>query len=248
MLKYIMQLYKSKRLKVKHAFSSRQGGVSQPPYDSLNLAYHVGDRRDDVVKNHKLFAYEAGFDFKKLVFMNQIHSNKVHVVDEDSFLVPSCDALVTNLCDTPLMVMSADCAPVLFYDEVSKTIAAAHVGRKGAFGNIVKNVLDVMGERFGAEAENIVVAVGPNIKSCCYEVGEKEKSEAKNLGYGFALSGTHLDIDAIIAHQLQKEGVLKEHVEFLPHCTCCESERFFSYRAQGETGRNAAVIVLEDYV
>lgn len=244
MVQYHMQLYKSNRLKVKHAFSSRTGGVSKHPYDSLNLAYHVGDRRDDIVTNHKLLANEVRYDFKKLVFMDQIHSDKVHVVDENSFCVPSCDALVTNVPEIPLMVMSADCAPVLLFDPTTQTIAAAHVGRAGAFGNILKNVIETMRERFGTSAEDIEVAVGPNIKVCCYEVGEKERNEAENLGYGFAIQEKKLDIDAIIAHQLQSYGVLEEHIEFLPHCTRCESSTFFSYRANKTTGRNAAVIVI----
>ena len=239
-----MKLYKSKHLKVNHAFSSRFSGVSKPPYDSLNLAYHVGDKRDDVVTNHKLFAHEMGYDFKKLVFMNQVHSTTVHVVDEDSFLIPSCDALVTNISETPLMVLSADCAPVLFYDDVTQTIAAAHVGRAGAFGNIIKNVIETMEERFGTQSHDLQVAIGARIQVCCYEVGEKELREARSLGYNFALKENHLDIDAIIAHQLKECGVLEECIDFLPYCTKCESDTFFSYRANKETGRNSGVIFL----
>ena len=240
-----MQLYRSKRLKAKHAFSSRVGGVSNPPYNTLNLAYHVGDKPADVMHNHKILANEVGYDLKKLVFMNQIHSDKVVVIDEESFSVPSCDALVTDLPNTPLMVMSADCAPVLLHDEVAGIIAAVHAGRAGAFGNIVKNVIETMRERFGCEPADIQAAVGPRICAACYEVSQKEIDEARALDYAFACKeGRHLDIDAILEYQLLKCGVLEEHIDFLPQCTQCESDRFFSYRADGVTGRNASVIVL----
>ncbi len=239
-----MQLYKSNLVSTKHFFSSREGGVSSPPYASLNLAYHVGDRRDDVMRNHKILAHIAGYDLKKLVFMNQIHSHKVHVVDEESFLVPSCDALVTNEAGVALMVMSADCAPVLLHDPVANVIAVAHVGRAGAFGDILSNVLGTMQQRFGSKMSDVCVAVGPRIGKCCYEVGEKEIEEAKQLGYAFACDEHMLNIDAIIKAQLAKNGLDEQNVEFLPYCTRCESERFFSYRAEKTTGRQAGVIVL----
>ena len=240
-----MQLYRSKHLKAKHAFSSRSGGVSKAPYDTLNVAYHVGDRAPDVMKNHNILANEVGYDLKKLVFMNQIHSNEVVVIDEESFSVPSCDALVTAMPDVALMVMSADCAPVLLHDEVTGVIAAVHAGRAGAFGNIVKNVIEKMQERFGCEPADIHAAVGPRICASCYEVSQKEIDEARALDYAFACKeGRHLDIDAILKHQLLKCGVMEECIEFLPHCTKCESQEFFSYRADGVTGRNASVIVL----
>ena len=239
-----MQLYRSKRLKAKHAFCAREGGVSASPYASLNVAYHVGDRRDDVMTNHKLLAFEVGYDFKKLVFMNQIHSSKVVVIDEESFSVPSCDALVTDIPDTPLMVMSADCAPVLLHDAVHGVIAAVHAGRAGAFGNIVKNVIQTMQERYGCKATDIQAAIGPRICASCYEVSQKEIDEAKALGYDFACKGNHIDIDAILEHQLKESGVLAENIDFLPHCTKCEKSEFFSYRADKVTGRNASVIVL----
>ncbi len=239
-----MQLYRSKRLKTKHLFTSRKGGVSKPPYDSLNLAYHVGDRRDDVVINHKLLAAEAGYDFKKLIFMNQIHSHKVVVIDEESFVIPSCDALVTNLLDTPLMVMSADCAPLLLHDAVCGVIAAVHAGRAGAFGNIAGRVVATMQERYGSDPADIHAAIGVRICTQCYEVSDKELAEAEALGYGFACRENHLDIDAILMYQLLTCGCKEENMDFLPHCSRCENKSFFSYRAEKVTGRNAAVIVL----
>ena len=176
--------------------------------------------------------------------MNQIHSNEVVVIDKESFNIPSCDALVTNLPNTPLMVMSADCAPLLMYDDVEDVIAVVHAGRAGTFGNIIKNVIQTMQERYGCEPCNIKVAIGPRICASCYEVSKKEIDEARALGYGFTCKESHLDIDAILEYQLKECGVLEENIEFLPYCTRCENSEFFSYRAEKVTGRNASVIVL----
>ena len=239
-----MKLYNTKLLNIKHCFTTRQGGVSKPPYDSLNLAFHVEDKRDDVIKNHKILADFLDYDFKKLVFMNQIHSNKVVVVDDEFFSIPSCDALVTNQKGIPLMIMSADCAPVLFHDEKKEVVAVAHVGRAGAFGDIVSNVINVMTVKFESSPKDIKVAIGPSIKSCCYEVSQKEIAQAKNLGYGFSVTLKNLDINSIIAHQLEKNEIEKENIEFLNICTKCNAKEFFSYRDKKITGRQAGVVVL----
>jgi YfiH family protein len=240
----MLKIYKSKLIGIKHCFSTRWGGISKKPYDDLNLAYHVGDNKDDVDKNHQILAEFMGYDPKKLIYMDQIHSNKVVVVDKKTKTPPSCDALITDKKDTPLMVMSADCAGVLFYDDKKKVIAVSHVGRAGAFGDIISNVIKVFKDRFFSDPKDIKVLVGPNIKACCYEVSQKEIAMAKELGYHFACKDTHLDIDSIILYQLKKNNIPKENIEFLDICTRCNSDMFFSYRKEKTTGRNCGVIIL----
>jgi copper oxidase (laccase) domain-containing protein len=99
-------------------------------------------------------------------------------------------------------------------------------------------------DKFESNPKDIKVAVGPSIKSCCYEVSQKEIDQAKNLGYGFACSGMFLDINAIISNQLEKNDIKKENIEFLNICTKCNAKEFFSYRDEKITGRNTGVIVL----
>ena len=239
-----MLVYKSKKIPIKHLFTCKDGGVSSGNYKSLNLAFHVGDKKEDVEKNHKILADFLGYDIKNLIFMNQIHSNKVQIVSKPLLSPPSCDALVTNQKGLALMVMSADCSPVIFYDKAKEVVAVAHIGRKGAFENIIKNVLDVMSESFTCKSEDIVVSIGPNIKKCCYEIGQNEIDEAKKLGYNFAVLKNKLDIDGIILKQLKSCKIKSENIEFLPFCTKCSSDIFFSYRKEKVTGRNCAVTVL----
>lgn len=249
-----MQLIKSKLLNnfanVNHAFSTKDGGVSQNPYSSLNLAFHVDDNPWHVDINHNTLASELGFKKNSLVHMKQIHSNIVHIVtDEDSFHTPpTCDALITDKINTPLMVMVADCSPILFYDDAKKVIAVAHAGRAGAFKNIVKNVIDSFIKNFGSDTKDIYVSIGASIGACCYEVGSEIFDEAYKLGLEYAISqrdkSYYLDVTKILKTQLLVCGIKKEHIDISDDCSCCKKDTYFSYRAEGVTGRFAGVIEL----
>jgi YfiH family protein len=251
-----MQLITSDLLKkfpnIRHAFTTREGGVSQKPYDSLNLAWHVEDKTEHVEANHALLAQELGYDKESLVHMKQIHSDLVHIVnDDDSFHAPrSCDALITNIPNRPLMVMVADCSPLLFYDDVQKVIAVAHAGRQGAFKNIVKSTIDSMSFEFGCKAENISVAIGASIGVCCYEVGREIYDEACGIALEYAMlqreNRFYLDVGKILETQLLACGIQKEHLEISAECSCCKSDTYFSYRASGVTGRFAGVLFLKE--
>lgn len=240
-----MKFYHSKQLNsvsnVRHAFTTK---------DSGNLAFHVNDNPRHVEMNHELLARELGYEKESLIHMNQIHSRLVHIVnDEDNFHMPrSCDALITDKRNIPLMVMVADCAPLLFYDYEKNVIAAAHAGRQGAFKNIVKNVLDSFCIEFASKVENIVVSLGANIGVCCYEVGEEIYEEARELKLDYAIQRRenryYLDINKILMTQLLACGIKKDNIEFCNECTCCNTEKYFSYRAEGITGRFGGVIYL----
>ncbi len=250
-----MQLIKSKLLNnfsnLIHTFTTKDGGVSQKPYDSLNLAWHVGDDAQNVEINHELLSKELGYEKDSLVHMKQIHSNLVHVVNEDDdFFTPkSCDALITNKKNRPLMVMVADCSPLLFYDDVQKVIAVAHAGRAGAFSNIAKNVVACFENEFASAPKDIFVTIGASIGGCCYEVGEEVYDEACEIGLEYAMSKRegryYLDVSNILQTQLLACGITKENLEISGECTCCKNETYFSYRKSGVTGRFAGVIALK---
>jgi len=220
------------------------------PYKSLNLAFHVGDDSLSVERNHQLLADSLGYEKHKLIHMKQIHSSLVHIVKRsDNFSNPkSCDALITNKRNTPLMVMVADCSPILFYDCVSDVIAVAHAGRAGAFKNIVHNVIDSMSRSFNSKAENIYVSIGASIGGCCYEVGVEIFDEAKELGLAYAIEkrekSYYLDVAKILESQLIDSGIKKENLEISKECTCCKNDTYFSYRADNITGRFAGIIYL----
>ena len=249
-----MQLKRSKLLNnfanVKHAFTTKNGGVSKDTYTSLNLAFHVNDNPWHVDINHNTLANELGFEKNSLVHMKQIHSDIVHIVaDADNFKTPpTCDALITDKTNTPLMVMVADCSPVLFYDDEKKVIAVAHAGRAGAFKNIVKNVVNSFIKNFGSDAKNIYVSIGASIGECCYEVGSEIYDEACEKDLEYAMSerdnSYYLNVGKILESQLLACGIKKEHIEISNECSCCKNDTYFSYRADGVTGRFAGVIEL----
>jgi polyphenol oxidase len=240
-----MKFYQSSLLKqfsnLSSLFTTKKSG---------NLAFHVGDDKERVILNHKELAKTLSYELRTLVHMKQIHSNRVHRVDEnDNFENPqSCDALITDRKNTPLMVVVADCSPLLFYDAKQETIAVAHAGRAGAFSNIVQNVCESFKNDFHSDMRDIYVSVGPSIKECCYEVGREIYDEAKDLNLEYALkqqnNSYYLNISKILKTQLLAAGVEEKNIEFSDECSCCQSQKYFSYRAKKVTGRFAGVICL----
>ena len=236
-----------------HTFTTRHGGISKPPYNSNNLAFHVGDKAEDVISNQQSLARSLGYELKKLVHMRQIHSDKVVIVDSTLHGFehpPECDALVTDKPNIPLMVMTADCTPVLLFDPVENVIAVAHAGRAGAIKAIVPKTIKKMQQHFRCKREDILVVLGPSIQSCCYEVGEKIAKEVTEEGFGFAVverkGRYYLEVNAIIHRQLQEIGIKQENIEDLNICNACENDTFFSYRADSQkTGRIAGVLMLK---
>ena len=247
----IIQSNLLKKLKnITHGFTTKEGGTSLAPFSSLNLAFHVGDDINTVNNNHILLSKSLEYDKRTLVHMKQIHSDIVHIVEEnDNFdYPPTCDALITNKTNIPLMVMVADCSPILFYDNIEQVIAVAHAGRAGAFKNIVKNIIESFTNNYHSNAENILVSIGPSIAQCCYEVGPEIYNEAKALNLEYALKkkghSYHLNINTILRNQLLNAGIREKNIEISQECTSCQNNTFFSYRADGVTGRYAGVISL----
>lgn len=230
-------------------FTTRQKGVSSDPYSSANLAFHVGDNPIDVLKNHDLLAYKLSYDRHSLIHMCQIHSDKITLIDETFTFdtPPQCDALITNRPNIPLMVMSADCTPILLYDPVHKAIGVVHAGRAGALNEVLPKTIMAMGLEFSTIASDVNVVLGPSISGCCYEINSTIAEETQAKGYPEALRFENekifLDVNTILRMQLKHLEV--EKVEVIEECTACHHDRYFSYRAdQQHTGRIAGVIIL----
>jgi hypothetical protein len=225
-----------------HGFTERSHG---------NIAFHVGDDADAVQLRQKELSEALGYDLDRLVHMRQIHSDRIVSVDASCRYAapPECDAVITDSSDTPLMVMVADCTPLLLFEPKRRVIAAVHAGRAGAFENIVGKTVAAMQRDFACDVKQLRVVLGPSIGVCCYEVGDLINEEARDKGFGYAMQnieGRHcLNVNAILLRQLKDAGV--EHIEVMPYCTSCEKERFFSYRAEaGRTGRLAGIIMLKE--
>jgi hypothetical protein len=218
-----------------YSFTKRTGGVSHGAFASLNLGTHVGDVEADVLRNREILSQSVG----PTQYMNQVHGNRIALIEEVTDEVPTADALVTGIPGITLAVMVADCIPLLLSSKES--VAAVHVGRKGLLNNVAGMSLDLMQEM---GAEKITAIIGPAICGKCYEVSEEIYEEVVSL-HPLAASrtskGTHaLDLPAALSAQLSVSGIL---VLNQSECTL-ENSDYFSYRRDGVTGRQAGVISL----
>ncbi len=211
--------------------------------DDQNIAYHVTNNHINVDNARVALAEKHHFDIKHLKYMDQIHSNLVSIVTKEINLYKG-DALVTNLSNTPLLVMVADCIPILFFDDIGGVIGVAHAGRNGTYQDIVSNVCKVMVEEFGSDINNIQVILGPSIQKCCYEVSNELANIAKiNFGED-TVEGKFVDLQLINKKQLLENGIKEENITISPICTKCSNENYFSYRKDPLCGRFGGIIML----
>ena len=152
-----------------YGFFTRNGGVSKYPFNSLNCSFNVNDNKNNVKENLRLVSHELRL--KKIIKLNQTHSSNVLIINNQNKERSSlnADGLVTNLTGIGLSILGADCAPILFYDDKSKTIGACHAGWRGAIDNIVEATIRSM-VKIGASRNNIIAVIGPTIQKQSYEI------------------------------------------------------------------------------
>ncbi|WP_433468617.1 peptidoglycan editing factor PgeF [Spirillospora sp. CA-128828] len=226
-------------------FTGRAGGVSRPPYDSLNLGGAVGDDPAAVLDNRRRAAAALGADPGRTVFMRQVHGADVAFVTSPDLPGP-VDAIVTTVPGLALAVLVADCAPVLLADPAAGVVGAAHSGRPGTAAGVVPALVKAMCER-GADPARMTAAIGPAACGRCYEVPARMRDEvaaAVPAAYATTSKGTPgLDIRAGVAEQLASAGVTA--VDADPRCTI-EDPVLYSYRREGNTGRFAGYVWLKE--
>ena len=244
------------------ALTNRYDGYSQPPYDSLNLAFHTGDESAVVERNIAcmLEAFRTldprCANAQNLAYMTQIHSTHCALLGENLcggyagqnpnlINVGEADALLLTHTHAPSMVLVADCNPILFFDRAHNVAALIHAGRAGVFGRICSLTLARMQKHCGTHASDVYAFIGAGIRKCCYEVGDEvcKKLEPKERERHIELrAGRYfLDLESLLRAEFENLGI--GEWEFLPKCSCCERE-FFSYRRDGVTGRFALVAML----
>ncbi|WP_369023370.1 peptidoglycan editing factor PgeF [Nocardia cyriacigeorgica] len=232
---------------VRRVVTTRVGGFSAAPYDSFNLGDHVGDDPQAVRRNRERLAETIGLPSQRLVWMEQIHSRNVEIVDGPrTEPVPATDALVTTVPGVALVVVTADCVPILLSDDEAGVIAAVHAGRIGARIGIVPRVLDAM-VSVGARVDRIGAFLGPAASGRQYEVPAEMRADVERHLPGSATTterGTPgLDLRAGLRRQLTTAGVGAVAVD--PRCTI-EDKTLFSHRRGAPTGRLGGVIWMEE--
>ena len=234
-----------------HFVSTRDGGNSRPPFDTLNLAFMPGESDEVTRINRLLLAQEAGFNANKLTVVRQVHGSKILNVTAQEvgrgslwadLALAGYDALVTQEREAILVVQTADCVPVLLYDTKTQTVAAIHSGWQGTAKQIVRHTIELMERVYGSKPKNIVAGIAPAIGKCCYEVQEDLRRyfadfPAKNI-WETRKHKLYLDLNQANRELLIACGVQPENIEMSNLCTACHTERFYSYRANAEsTGR-----------
>lgn len=225
-----------------HGFPSRHGGVSAGKRASLNLGYRWGDAPENVAENRRRVASAAGFDLARLQVTQHVHGTRVWIVGDPTPEPAEFDALVTNRPGDTLGAFAADCIPILFADPVARVVAAAHAGWRGTVAGVAPHTTRTMALRFGSRPADLRVALGPSIGPCCFEVGPevvKAFEEALPGTPALVVPGPqkpHIDLRRATRVQLEREGVLPEHIDDRPPCTRCQPERYFSFRRDGLEG------------
>ncbi|OBK72217.1 peptidoglycan editing factor PgeF [Mycobacterium sp. 1274761.0] len=233
-------------VRIRRVTTTRAGGVSAPPYDSFNLGDHVGDDPAAVAANRKRLASSIGLGEDAVVWMNQVHGDRVVRVDAPvGAAVDNTDALVTTTPRLALAVVTADCVPVLMADARAGVVAAVHAGRVGAQNGIVVRAVEAMYEA-GAHAEDLSVLLGPAVSGRNYEVPEAMAHEVEAALPGSRTTTSRgtpaVDLRAGIARQLIDLGITAIDID--PRCTV-DDRTLFSHRRDAPTGRLASVVWME---
>ncbi len=244
------------------AYTTRHGGISLPPYDSLNLAFSEtrGDTRENVEKNWRIVTLSLGCTPDQLVRTRQTHSSNVVYLDRPidfstEAYKDGVDGVVTDRPDLLLSVVTADCQGVLLFDPVRKIYAAVHSGWRGTLADIAGIAVEKM-TALGSRPENILASSGPSIAPCCFEVGEDVVSlfeqawgtVSKSFFVPTEKNGKYMgDMPAFTKMCLMRRGLLPQNIHLLSLCSCCDPA-FFSHRRQkGQRGTMAALIIGKEW-
>lgn len=255
-----------------HGVTYRYGGISEGSFDSFNIGLHVGDAPEMVEENRKRLAQVLGVDSHRLTCGEQVHGVGVtrvtqELVGRGAFSwddsIPDSDAIHTNLVNVPLLLLVADCVPVLIYDAVHHAVAVVHAGWRGAIAHIVERTMDSMHDAYGTLPSDCYLFIGPSIGADSFEVseeiGEQFRQDMHTLGLsqvdqvvryiqrdGQITATPHVDLKGYIASCVVQKGVPLEQVSVSSTDTMTTDGCYSYRRDQGRTGRMAMFAVLRD--
>lgn len=232
-------------------FTTRNGGVSEYPYHTLNFGFHVADEQKHVISNRERLADKLNFSLQNWVSGEQIHRTEIaHVTDQDkgkgsttyTSSIKGTDGLLTNQKGVLCTAFFADCVPLFFFDPITEYIGIAHAGWKGSVNRIAEKMVEAFA-KVGVKPENLFVAIGPCISQQNYEVDERviqsiRAGERENAVRSLGKNRFLLDLKQLNVDILLQSGVLRHNIEVTNYCTYRDDELFFSHRRDhGKTGR-----------
>jgi YfiH family protein len=246
---------------VKHCFTTRQGGVSQGIYNSLNTSLSKSDDRENVLENLNRICSEIGIDYRDLVLSNQVHGSEIRIVkaeDKGKGItkesdIKNVDALITDVVGVPLITYYADCVPVFILDPNNKAVGLVHSGWMGTTLKIAVKTLEKMSETYGTRPQDCLIGIGPSIEMKCFEIKEDAAALFKQSFSNWQQfmqkqdeEHYHADLWLAIKLMLISHGVLEQNISTSGLCTCCNEDLFFSHRRdKGKTGSLSAIIQLK---
>ncbi len=246
---------------VRHGFSTRLGGVSEPPFDSMNLSFTRGDDPARVHENFQRFCRAIGVDAADVVISQQEHHTHIRNVtaaDRGSGitrdrLYADVDGLLTDEPNVVLCTQYADCVPLFFLDPVKHVVGASHAGWRGTVAGIGAITVDRMVQDYGCRREDILAGIGPSIGRCCFEVDDPVHEAFSTLDVFddgcVTCRGDKFDLDLWEVNRriLRQAGVLDEHLTVTDLCTRCHPDVFWSHRVTGAVrGSLAGMISLSE--
>lgn len=244
---------------VRHAFSTRIGGISKGRYARMNLSFGNGDRREDAYENFRRFFAAVGSDQDRLVMTRQEHTDNImEVTEKDAGKgiirerdYAGVDGMITDRKNLPLVALYADCVPLIFLDPVKKVIASSHSGWRGTVKQIGKKTVAMMSERYGSDPGDILAAILPCIGACCYEVDRPLYDAFAKIDYidpGEVMTAAGdgkymLDLPEVNRRILLAAGIKEENLTVTDVCTSCNSDTLHSHRATGGQRGNLASMI-----
>lgn len=252
----------SKHSGIDHFVSTRTGGLSPPPYESLNLGFHVEDNAKTVLQNRERLAANIDISLSDFTIAKQIHSGKVTIVTEEmrgygaadlDTAVEATDAMITDVPRLCLMVLAADCVLVLLFDPQKRVVAAVHAGWRGTVKLATQNTAETLKQEFNCNPAELLVGIGPSIGPCHYEVGPEVIAQVEETfggTEGYINNETpdgkgYFNLWEANKRQVIAAGIPAQNIEVAQICTYCNAHLFFSERHQkGRTGRFGAGIML----
>jgi purine-nucleoside/S-methyl-5'-thioadenosine phosphorylase / adenosine deaminase len=231
---------------LEHRIWTRHGGVSQPPFDGLNLSFAVGDAAERVRQNRLLVQQAMGLE--ELISVGQVHGNNTLIMTDKETAVAAgevkgIDILMTNIPGLGLLIKQADCQAVGLYDPENRVIANIHCGWRGNVQNVIGQAVRRLEEVFGSRPEAVRAGISPSLGPCCAEFIHYRQEIPKEF-WSYQVRPTFFDLWRLSYDQLHQAGLKAEHIQLAGICSRCRERDLFSFRRDKITGRNGTILAL----